>query len=299
MLAITGRRDDGFHELVSVVAPLAWGDTLTAEPASGDMLECDVAGVPTDSTNLILKAAEAFRAATGWSGGARFVLTKRIPVGAGLGGGSSDAVAALRALNELSGGRLSAPRLAAVAGQLGSDCPLFLHDGPVVMRGRGEVVEPLPAGPAGRLRGRKVLVFKPAFPISTAWAYAQLAAEAPHAYVPVAQAEARLAAWLGRDSEAAARAGSGHAALPAVEGEPPRLELLLFNSMERAAFRKFPALPVLLERLATRFGLNARMSGSGSACFAFLSNETPVDEVVAAVHAAWGPTAIAVQTQLG
>jgi 4-diphosphocytidyl-2-C-methyl-D-erythritol kinase len=299
MLAITGRRADGFHELISVVVPLTWGDTLVVEPAAEDVLVCDAAEVPTDGSNLVLKAAKAFRAATGRPGAARFTLTKRIPMGAGLGGGSSDAVAALRALNQLAGVPLGISELAGLAAQLGSDCPLFLHDGPVVMRGRGERVEPVPTEAAARLRGRKVLVFKPAFGIPTAWAYAQLAADAPHGYVPAEQAEARVAAWLGHGAEAASRAGGGRRVAGGPDGEPPRLEHLLFNSMERPAFRKFTALPVLLEQLGRRFGLAPRMSGSGSACFALLSDDTPVADVVAAVHAAWGPTAIAVQTQLG
>ena len=104
-LAITGRRADGFHDLVSVVAPVDVGDTLRVTGvADGKFaLSCDDAAVPVDETNLVLKAARAFGRATGWTGGARFGLEKRIPVGAGLGGGSSDAVAALRGLNALAG----------------------------------------------------------------------------------------------------------------------------------------------------------------------------------------------------
>ena len=88
-LAITGRRADGFHDLVSVAAPLQFGDELAAEPlaAGGFTLECDDPAVPVDGSNLILKAAALFAATTGWEGGARFCLTKRIPMGAGLGGG--------------------------------------------------------------------------------------------------------------------------------------------------------------------------------------------------------------------
>src|SRR5436190_1798880 len=107
---------------------------LCVRPADGFTLTCDDATVPIDESNLVLKAARAFAAATGWSGGAKFALEKRIPMGAGLGGGSSDAVAALRALNELAGRPLDAPKLANLAAGLGSDCPLFLHDGPVIMR---------------------------------------------------------------------------------------------------------------------------------------------------------------------
>jgi 4-diphosphocytidyl-2-C-methyl-D-erythritol kinase len=181
-LAVTGRRPDGFHDLVSVAAPLAWGDELRAEAGdrspeagkNGFTLECEWADVPLDDTNLVLRAAGAFAAATGWDRPVRFVLTKRIPVGAGLGGGSSNAVAALRALNELAGGTLAPAALAGIAATLGSDCALFVRGEPVVMRGRGEHIESLPAGAAGRLRGRRVLVFKPSFGIATPWAYRRM-----------------------------------------------------------------------------------------------------------------------------
>ncbi|MBI4622401.1 MAG: 4-(cytidine 5'-diphospho)-2-C-methyl-D-erythritol kinase [Verrucomicrobia bacterium] len=292
-LAVTGRRTDGFHDLISVVAPLDFGDTLRAEPAEGFSLACDDPDVPCDETNLVLRAAAVFALAAGAAAGttnasdrstaAKFFLEKRVPMGAGLGGGSSDAVAALRALNLLSGDRLGPAALAAAAAQLGSDCPLFLQDGPVVVRGRGERVEPLPAPVAGRLRGRRVLLFKPAFGISTPWAYARLAAlaggsAAGGVYLPPVEAEARLAAWL------------GEAGAPA--------ETLLFNNMEPPAFAKFLALPTLLEELRARFGLAARMSGSGSACFALLGDDAPVGAITDAIRAAWGDSALVVAARL-
>ena len=283
-LAITGRRTDGFHDLVSVAATLDFGDTLRAERreaagAAGDFrLQCDDAAVPTDESNLVLKAARAFATATGWSGGGvDFHLTKCVPMGAGLGGGSSDAVAALRALNALAGTRLGRDELATIAAGLGSDCALFLHDGPVVMRGRGERIEALPAGASARLRGRRVVVFKPGFGIATPWAYARMASNAPGSYLPAEEAEARLAAWID---------GSGAA------------EELLFNNMETAAVEKFVALPTLLMQLREEFGLAARMSGSGSACFALLPEAVESPAIGAAVRAAWGPTSFVAEAKL-
>lgn len=275
-LAITGRRSDGFHELLSVVAPLDWGDTLRVEAAESFSLVCDDPAVPVDGSNLVLKAAEAFRAATGWRSGAKFVLEKRVPAGAGLGGGSSDAAAALRALNRLAGEPLKNAELADVAARVGSDCALFLHGGPVVMRGRGERVEALAEAATARLRGRSVIVFKPAFGISTGWAYRQMATGAPASYLPAADAEARLAAWAA--------------------GKAPAEELL-FNNMEAAAFRKFPALPALLDRLRRDFGLRPRMSGSGSACFALLESGADEPAIAAAIRHAWGDSALVVRTR--
>ncbi|RFC44119.1 MAG: 4-diphosphocytidyl-2-C-methyl-D-erythritol kinase [Verrucomicrobia bacterium] len=280
LLAVTGRRPDGFHELVSVVAPVEFGDTLTVEPADDFSLVCDDAALPVDGTNLVLKAAQAFRAATGWQGGARFSLVKNIPVGAGLGGGSSDAATALKALNRLAGGLLAPAALTQVAAEVGSDCPLFLPGGPVVMRGRGERVEPLPAAAASRLKGRPVLIFKPGFPVATPWAFAQLAARSRRGYRPGAEAESRLANYLYLVSSGAA--GDGE----------------LLNDLERVVFAKFVALSVLREQLRGQFGLAPRLSGSGSACFALLPEGAPVGVIAAAVRAAWGPSAFVRATQL-
>jgi 4-diphosphocytidyl-2-C-methyl-D-erythritol kinase len=285
-LAITGRRSDGFHDLVSLVAPLEHGDTLEVEPAADFSLQCDDPAVPGDGSNLVLKAARAFAAATGQRQGAKFFLRKRIPMGAGLGGGSSDAAAALRALNTSAGQPLDAARLAELAASVGSDCPLFLHDGPVIMRGRGERVAPVPTTAAARLRGQRVLVFKPGFGIPTAWAYAQLAKSGtpptePYlntAYLPAADAEARLQAWL--DNPAAP------------------VTAILFNNMERPAFAKFLALPALLAELREQFGLLPLLSGSGSACFALLESDHPVAEITAVIRQAWGESAFVIETRL-
>jgi 4-diphosphocytidyl-2-C-methyl-D-erythritol kinase len=273
-LAVTGRRTDGFHDLVSVAAPLDFGDQLTAvagQPARAGRaqftLECDVPEIPLDRDNLVLKAAEAFVAATGWRESVAFRLEKRIPVGAGLGGGSSNAAAALLALNRLSGAGLGRAALGTLAAAVGSDCPLFLAGGPVIMRGRGERIEALPEPAARRLRGAPFLIFKPGLSVSTPWAYEQMVAGAPGTYLPAEEAEHRLSAWLG------GTAGASE---------------LQFNNMEPVVFRKFLALPVLLKRLRIRFGLVPAMSGSGSACFASLPPGAPTGEIIATIRDAWG-----------
>jgi 4-diphosphocytidyl-2-C-methyl-D-erythritol kinase len=281
-LAITGRRTDGFHELVSVVTTLAWGDTLHASLQFGDTgpatLACDAPGVPTDASNLVLRAAAAFAEATGWRGRVAFCLKKRIPVGAGLGGGSGNAVAAVRALEALSGVALGREQRLALAAGLGSDCPLFCHEGPVVMRGRGERIEPLGAEAAARLRGRRVLIFKPEFGVATAEAYAALAAR-PDWYAEVAVEEARLAAWQ------------------ANPGAPA--EALLANTLERPVFAKWLALPAMLAWLRERHGVQARMSGSGSACFLLLQPGQDEALLVRTIREGWGAGAFVQATLLG
>jgi 4-diphosphocytidyl-2-C-methyl-D-erythritol kinase len=134
------------------------------------------------------------------------------------------------------------------------------------MRGRGEKVERLAAE---RLAGRRVLLFKPGFAISTAWAYGRVAARGSD-YVPAATAEAQLVAWRGGTAPA---------------------EELLSNNMEPAAFEKYPALPVLLAQLRAEFGLAPHLSGSGSACFALLSDNFVTVPVADFIRERWGPAA--------
>jgi 4-diphosphocytidyl-2-C-methyl-D-erythritol kinase len=206
----------------------------------------------------------------------RFVLDKRVPPQSGLGGGSSNAVAALRGLECVATRPLGANALRSIASGLGSDCALFLSDGPVIMRGRGERIEALPAAAAARLREGDMLVCRPTVGVETAWAYGKLATGAPDSYLAAADAEARVAAWI---------AGGTN-------------DELSFNSFEPVVFGKFVAYPVLGRRLAGRHGLSLRLSGSGSACFAWLRPETDWDAVVADVRNAFGDTSLIERTRL-
>lgn len=176
----------------------------------------------------------------------------------------------------ISGGLLPDVKLAEVAATLGSDCTLFLQNAPVSMRGRGERVGLLPDAAARRLRGRRVLLFKPSFGIGTPWAYQRMVARGTD-YLAAAAAERQLAVWLDGDAPA---------------------EELLFNNMEGVAFEKFVALPVLLARLRAEFGVAARMSGSGSACFALLAEDFAAAPLVARIRECWGPAAFVQEARL-
>lgn len=281
MLAITDRREDGFHNLVSVVTPLGFGDSLWFQPLPerlGFRLECAQSEVPLDESNLILRAAKMYAEESGMKGGGRFVLTKRIPMGAGLGGGSSDASAALLALDSANGQVLGRRRLTELSAQIGSDCPLFVASRPVVMRGRGERLEFLQDEAVQRMSGRRLLLFKPSFGISTPWAYQQMAKVAPRMYLPSGEAEVRLTGWL---------------------GEPDKpLEDLLYNNMEDVAFAKYQALPALVEQLWVRHGLQARMSGSGSCCFALLTEGFEARPVERMIREFWGDDVFVMETRI-
>ncbi len=275
MLAITGTRDDGFHNLVSLVAPIpALHDVLTMElcpGASGDTLACAMPGVPCDASNLVLRAAAAFRSRVPAFPFVRFDLEKKIPHGAGLGGGSSDAAAAILLMAEAAGTLApNAATLREIAAEIGSDCPLFLVGEPLVMRGRGELTESLSEAEKSVISAKRFLIFKPAFGISTAETYGAMKRASPAFYTEENTAEERLAAW---------------------RKDPAGTPLPLFNDMEAPVFRKYPALPALFGILRERFGLDPHMSGSGSACFAEISGETDSVAVGNCIRECWGETA--------
>ena len=142
-LEALGRRDDGYHDVVSVIQTVDLHDALTFEPAHGLELACDVPEL-AGCDNLALRAARLLRNHSGVSDGARIAIAKRIPAAAGLGGGSGDAAATLVALNRLWRLDLSMGELSALAAQLGSDVPFLLRGGTAMVSGRGERVDPLP-----------------------------------------------------------------------------------------------------------------------------------------------------------
>jgi 4-diphosphocytidyl-2-C-methyl-D-erythritol kinase len=144
-LRVLGKRSDGYHELETLFERIDLADALTFESHPSDLtLSCDDPQLPCDETNLVLKAVQALQAATGTRQGARIHLTKRIPIGAGLGGGSSDAATTLVGLNRLWKLGLSRERLIEFGAQLGSDVPFFLGEAPFAIgRGRGERCEEL------------------------------------------------------------------------------------------------------------------------------------------------------------
>ena len=281
-LAITGLRADGFHELVSLVAPVGFGDTLRIAglgvASSDDRLESNGQAGPLDEHNLVLRAAKLFRSEVPEAGFFAFQLHKRIPVGAGLGGGSSNAATALLGMNQLSGDPLDFEALVRLAARLGSDCPLFLYGKPVIMRGRGERIETLPVAAEKSLAGQSILIFKPAFSIATNWAYSELKRAKGSLYFSAAEIESSLASWLER---------------------PALATLPLLNNMQSVSFKKFLALPVLLEQLRSHFGLECLMSGSGSACFAILPDDAPVSAIEQMIRDSWGQDAFVAQSKLG
>lgn len=253
LLNILGKRPDGFHELETVMHPVPVHDVLQFERVSkpGIALTCSHPALPVDSKNLVYKAAAAFLRAAGVGDGVRVHLEKRIPLAAGLGGGSGNAAATLLGLNELFGERLTLEQLKTEATALGSDVPFFLQPGPALATGRGENVVPLERFPA--LEGAFVLLIHPGFGVSTAWAYQELARH-PQA----------LHGRRGRAEDLVAALGSG--SLDAASQH-------LFNSLEAPVLRKYPVLQLYQEYLRNHGAAGALMSGSGSTTFGIFRDE--------------------------
>ncbi len=253
-LRVLRRREDGFHEITTRMAPLALADRLTMKSAPGAPpgtveFTCDDPSVPGDETNLAVQAVRALELLTGVLPAVRIHLEKRIPHGAGLGGGSSDAAAVLRGMNEMLALNLPVNTLAAAAAATGSDVPFFLHGCVCDCTGRGETVTPVP-GFSWRPR---VLLVKPPFGVSTPDAYRR---------------------W--KDSREVP--GLPYAAQQTAGGE-------LVNDLERPAFEKYPVLGTLKARLLSCEGVIASlMSGSGSTVFAILEPGANAADVISAAQ---------------
>ena len=267
LLNILGKRADGFHELETVMQPVALCDELTFESAGrGVALTCSDPALPTDESNLVHRAASAFLARSAMSGGVRIHLEKKIPMAAGLGGGSGNAATTLLALNELFGAPLRRETLHEIAASLGSDIPFFLQGNPALATGRGEKIESL--APFAALEGGALLLVHPGFGIATAWAYRELAR-----FPSALNGERGRAAKLIADLQAGdlKRAGAG-----------------FYNSLEAPALDKYPWLAVLQDFLRENGAAAVLMSGSGSTTFAIARDVCGAQELEERVKEKFG-----------
>jgi len=259
LLNILGKRPDGFHELETVMHPLNLFDEIRFERGGdGIQLTCNEPALPVDSKNLVYRAAEAFFKLHNVRAGIRLHLEKKIPLEAGLGGGSGNAATTLLGMNEIFGSPLPGPALFALAAALGSDVPFFLQNQPALATGRGEKIRPLDHFPA--LRGKAFLLIHPGFGISTPWAYQNLA-RFPEALNGRPDRAQKLVAKL--------QAGD----LRAASAE-------FYNSLEAPALEKYPVLALFQEFLRANGALAALMSGSGSTTFAIVDNVDAAESLV-------------------
>jgi len=260
-LRIIGRRDDGFHNLDSLMVPLEIGDQVRVERRShaGIDFSCsgDCDGVPQDPSNLAWRAADQFFQQAGIVGGVRIELEKNLPHGAGLGGGSSDAASVLMALQRLWKNPLGTDQLHGIASELGSDVPFFLAGEASICRGRGEELSPFGKPAAGWL-----VLLKPPFSISTPWVY--------EAYAKM-QREGKIAALSNEVSSGSMGA------------------ITLQNDLEKPVLQKFFVLRALKNWLLQQPGVTgALLAGSGSTVFAVLPEEQLARELATRASAELG-----------
>ena len=243
-LRLLGIRDDGYHELRTTFQSLALHDTLTFTRQAGPfVLESDDEGCPLDESNLVWRAAARLWRASGRRSrlhGIRAHITKRIPMQAGLGGGSSDAAAALRALAVLWGLQLPPARLVTIARELGADVPFFLEGGTVLGVERGDLLFPLLDAP-----GAWVVVAVPDFGVSTRDAYAW---------------------WDEEFTTRRSRAGRSAVA----EDEAT-------NDLQAPVEARYPRISRLVSRLRAAGASRAAMSGSGSAVFGLFATRAAAE----------------------
>jgi 4-diphosphocytidyl-2-C-methyl-D-erythritol kinase len=238
VLEVLSKRDDGYHEIATVMQTVDLADRLTLEDADTIELRVHEGLVPSDATNLALRAALALREAAGIDRGVRVGLDKRIPVAAGLGGGSADAAAVLMGLNRLWGLRWPRSKLAETAVGLGMDVPFFLQGGGAVATGRGEHLEPVPAG------GLALVLVNPKFGSSTAEVYGRVT---PTMYTDGRRVRAVVEALRSRRAT--------------------RVASNLYNGLEGAVTPVCPEVGRMRAALLAAGALGAAMTGSGPTVF--------------------------------
>lgn len=260
LLNILRRREDGFHELETVMLPVPLHDHLRFEAAQtpGIQLSCSDPSLPVDETNLVHRAASLFLRETQAFPGVRIHLEKQIPMAAGLGGGSGNAATTLVALNDLAGKPLSEERLHTLASQLGSDVPFFIGEGPALGTGRGEQIQRLPSFPA--LKNCWLALVHPGFGVSTAWAYQNL-----------------------RNYPEALNGKPGRAKdlIQALTLSLKKAATHFYNSLEAPVLTKHPILRMYQEFFTKNGAEVAMMSGSGSTTFAIFSQREAAETSLA------------------
>jgi 4-diphosphocytidyl-2-C-methyl-D-erythritol kinase len=244
-LRVLGKRADGFHEICTVFQTVSLADRITFESASETVLTCNVPGVPTDESNLILRAAKLLKEKFLTNEGARIHLEKRIPSPGGLGGGSSDAAIALIALVHLWKVKTNKRELSEIAAKLGADVPFFLTGGTALGTGLGTEIEPLPDVPKMLL-----LIVTPDVNVPTGEAYQALNAPS----------------LTNENSKSILKNCR-------VEAETPGfLQTKLRNDFEKTIFRLQPEIARVKETLLQSGARDALLSGSGASVFAVFDN---------------------------
>jgi 4-diphosphocytidyl-2-C-methyl-D-erythritol kinase len=254
-LEVIGKRPDGYHELSSLMLPIAVYDELELTMGGTAVsLECSHPDVPQDDGNLMWRAANRFRQETGCSQGMHIKLVKNIPVGAGLGGGSSDAGVLLAYLNQYMGNPLDHPALVNLARSLGADVAFFVASRPALARGIGEKLEWVAGLPAYPL-----LLIKPPVMVSTRSVYQKLTLTSREAAITIR----------------------------ALKAQPWDFQQVLENDLESVTVVEFPVIAQIKQWLMDNGALGALMSGSGPTVFGIFSDVAQARKVESQAREVW------------
>lgn len=267
-LEITGRRTDGYHLLDGVMQPIALSDTLLIEDAPTLSLTIEGAALSAGEDNLILRSARALQAYTNTHKGAKIHLMKRIPMGAGLGGGSADAAAVLKGLNVFWQLNLPMETLLSIGVKLGADIPFCLADAPMRARGIGEILTPVPC-----LRTFPLLLIQPCEGLSTKEIFTAYHQENPEG-------------------------GSVEMVVEALKnGDLSLMEKSAVNMLQTVSVRKKPVLQTAIDALYTSGASFARMTGSGSVVYGAFENTSAAQHAFDTLKARY-PVCILTETAL-
>ncbi len=244
-LRVLDKRPDGYHEISSLMQPVSLYDEIfiVAKDGEGVSISCSGISVPDDPTNLAAQAAQAILEATGVRKKIAITIRKHIPVGAGLGGGSSNAATVLMALNGMFEARFDDAALMAMGAKLGSDVPFFILKSAAIASGRGEKLEKV------KLPNYYYILINPGFEVSTAWAYRNF---------DLTNAKEDNTLLYSKKSFGGVDNGA--------------LRDLLVNDLEAITIKRYPEIAGLKERLLEAGAIGALMSGSGPTVFGVFRN---------------------------
>ena len=251
-LDILGKRPDGFHEVAMVMQTIGLHDTLVMEKTERDIkLSINVPWLKADEKNLAWRAAELMRQEYGLEGGVRIELTKRIPIAAGLAGGSADAAAVLKGMNDLYGLQLSEEKLCELGARLGSDIPFCIMGGTMLATGRGEILTRLSDMPE-----TWVVLAKPRISVSTAWAYQNY------------------------DEQGAERHPDNEAIKQAIaRGNRKAVAGLLCNVLESVTIKKYDVIAEYKQMMLDKGAMASMMSGSGPTVFGLAKSREQAEAI--------------------
>jgi 4-diphosphocytidyl-2-C-methyl-D-erythritol kinase len=263
-LEVLGRRDNGYHDIRSVLVPISLYDRITIEETKGPIstkikktsaIGAEQLNLARAGDNLATKAAALLKRETGCPNGAQIYLEKNIPVGGGLGGGSSDAAVVLKALNELWNTGVSLEKLKEMGARLGCDVPALVQGGAVCMEGLGEKVTPIPV--VNGKDGWWLAVVNPGFSVSTRDVYSRY-----------------------RSSLTCEESAFNNIRFALKDGNLEKVARFLFNSLEETVFRKYPLIEILAEALKKAGATGVLLSGSGSSVFGLARDKQHAQSII-------------------